>query len=430
MTLETLPHHQGAFIIADAFKRFQIEQAYGFGVMQGRVGVPSNYTRFQEKAHKMLHAILPDNTMEEDDHRLMYSESGQQRWLLNGSGEMWQVFRTRLGRRPALPRDWQYGDKIMVRDADAEPFFRHAWLLPKGQLPKVSPGMKWEQRRVVDEGPGSAITDDLEDLRKYGGPDLGRIQTFWVLKHDIPYWTSKIPGLPTDPAFFQRVEESVRRCTAPESLHMFQQVARHAYTYPTDLESAGLTSAQLAVYNGLCEDMNWEERRGDWGQLGTASSSRPEDHDERADNHGKWARALTPRDAPYPPSRPTCANARGVGKERSAMTDSPTPQEAPSTATPPAPQGLSCDHHGIVSPMGLTALWQIGDKYRTILTNESAIELPTRTVDGAAWVPAGEPGLFRLVAKPTRQVMTFQQRDPTTYTDDSPSVPFLTEGRV
>ena len=101
-----------------------------------------------------------------------------------------------------------------------------------------------------------------------------------------------------------------------------------------------------------------------------------------------------------------------------------------STATLPAPQGLSCDHHGIVSPMGLTALWQIGDTYRTILTNESAIELPTRTVDGAAWVPAGEPGLFRLVAKPTRQVMTFQQRDPTTYTDDSPSVPFLTEGRV
>ena len=76
--------------------------------------------------------------------------------------------------------------------------------------------------------------------------------------------------------------------------------------------------------------------------------------------------------------------------------------------------------------MGLTALWQIGDTYRTMLTNDG-LELPTRTVDGAAWVPAGEPGLFRLVAKPTRQVMTFQQRDPTTYTDDSPSVPFLAE---
>ena len=81
------------------------------------------------------------------------------------------------------------------------------------------------------------------------------------------------------------------------------------------------------------------------------------------------------------------------------MTDSPTPQEAPSTATLPAPQGLSCDHHGIVSPMGLTALWQIGDTYRTRILNDG-LELPTRTVDGAAWVPAGEPGLFRLVAKP------------------------------
>ena len=85
------------------------------------------------------------------------------------------------------------------------------------------------------------------------------------------------------------------------------------------------------------------------------------------------------------------------------MTDSPTPQEAPSTATQPAPQGLSCDHHGIVSPMGLTALWQIGDTYRAMLTNDGPA-LPTGTVDGAAWAPAGEPGLFsqtyRLVAKP------------------------------
>ena len=79
--------------------------------------------------------------------------------------------------------------------------------------------------------------------------------------------------------------------------------------------------------------------------------------------------------------------------------------------------------------MGLTALWQIGDTYRTRLTNDAAIELPTRTVDGAAWVPAGEPGLFRLVAKPV--YTDGIHRDPKPYTDGSPSVPFPTEqGRV
>ena len=102
------------------------------GVIQGRFGVPSNYTMYQEEAHKLLHEILPDNTMDEDD-RVMYYESGQQRWVLNGSGEMWQVFRMNLGRRPTVTGDCQYGDKIMVRDADAQPFFRHAWLLPKGK---------------------------------------------------------------------------------------------------------------------------------------------------------------------------------------------------------------------------------------------------------------------------------------------------------
>ena len=435
MTPETLPHHQGALIIADAFKRFKVEQEYGMGVIQGRFGVPSNYTMYQEEAHKMLHEILPDNTMDEDD-RVMYYESGQQRWVLNGSGEMWQVFRTNLGRRPAVTGDWQYGDKIMVRDADAQPFFEHAWLLPKGKLPRVPPGMKWEQRRMIDEAAGSAITDDLEDLRKYV-PETGRIQSFWTLVHDVTFFSSRIRGLPTDPAFFERVEESVKRCTVDierefggRKYERERAMTNIPYTYQPDVESAGLNKEQLAVANGHYENFDWEERGDDWQRLGTASSSQPEDHDGRADDHGRWRRARTLRDAPYPPSRPTCANARGVGKERSAMTDSPTPQEAPSTATQPAPQGLSCDHHGIVSPMGLTALWQIGDTYRTILTNESAIELPTRTVDGAAWVPAGEPGLFRLVAKPTRQVMTFQQRDPTTYTDDSPSVPFLTEGRV
>ena len=163
MTPETLPHHQGALIIADAFKRFKVEQEYGMGVIQGRFGVPSNYAMYQEEAHKMLHEILPDGWMDEDDRVRWASrsyESGQQRWLLkDASGEMWQVFRTNHGRRLAVPGDWQYGDKIMVRDADAQPFFRHAWLLPKGKLPRVPPGMKWEQRRMIDEAAGSAITD-------------------------------------------------------------------------------------------------------------------------------------------------------------------------------------------------------------------------------------------------------------------------------
>ena len=177
MTPETLPHHQGALIIADAFKRFKVEQEYGMGVIQGRFGVPSNYTMYQEEAHKMLHEILPDNTMDEDD-RVMYYESGQQRWVLNGSGEMWQVFRTNLGRRPAVTGDWQYGDKIMVRDADAQPFFRHAWLLPKGKLPRVPPGMKWEQRRMINEAAGSAITDEFLAERRVATccePDCSRI---------------------------------------------------------------------------------------------------------------------------------------------------------------------------------------------------------------------------------------------------------------
>ena len=75
MTPETLPHHQGALIIADAFKRFKVEQEYGMGVIQGRFGVPSNYAVYQEEAHKMLHEILPDNTMDEETQEKFFEGS-------------------------------------------------------------------------------------------------------------------------------------------------------------------------------------------------------------------------------------------------------------------------------------------------------------------------------------------------------------------
>ena len=264
VTPETLPHHQGALIIADAFKRFKVEQEYGMGVIQGRFGVPSNYTMYQEEAHKMLHEILPDNTMDEDD-RVMYYESGQQRWVLNGSGEMWQVFRTNLGRRPAVTGDWQYGDKIMVRDADAQPFFRHAWLLPKGKLPRVPPGMKWEQRRMIDEAAGSAITDDV--------PETGRTQSFWILVHDV--------------AFFDPERERAMTIWK-ESLSTLASYERER---------------AMTISKELGENSDWEERGDDWQQLGTASSSQPGDHDGRADDHGRWRRRFQQRDAPYPPSR-------------------------------------------------------------------------------------------------------------------------------